>query len=235
MPLIPWAEWLPDQPNVNTPALVTAKNVYPRTGGSYGPLAGLAADRAWMPAFPGITNTASPRDWEAGLPLDLKRIRPQDDRYWEEHRGTPKAFLAPAAARELWTTAWGTHTAFRVPGPRERQAELESALLRELRPALGQLTVREFAAAADVVLVIRVAAVDDDVAGGEHVGERGDRVFRDLAVGQHDPDGFGRAGQLAHEVFQIRGLGGAVGAHRPDRAVRTNSHRGCVGRDPSWA
>ena len=58
------------------------------------------------------------------------------------------AFLAPAAARELWTTAWGTHTAFRIPGPRERQAELESALLRELRPALGQLTVREFAAAA---------------------------------------------------------------------------------------
>ena len=112
------------------------------------PLAGLAADRAWMPAFPGITNTASPRDWEAGLPLDLKRIRPQDDRYWEEYRGTPKAFLAPAAARELWTTAWGTQTAFRVPGPRDREQTLELALQRELRPALGQLTVREFAAAA---------------------------------------------------------------------------------------
>ncbi|MFM8617544.1 MAG: ABC transporter permease [Opitutaceae bacterium] len=112
------------------------------------PLTGLAADRAWMPAFPGITNTSSPRDWEAGLPLDLKRIRPQDDRYWEEHRGTPKAFFSPAAARELWSTAWGTSTAFRLAEPRERESAVEAALLRELRPELGQLKVRDFAAAA---------------------------------------------------------------------------------------
>jgi putative ABC transport system permease protein len=112
------------------------------------PLTGLAADRAWMPAFPGITNTSSPRDWEAGLPLDLKRIRPQDDGYWEEHRGTPKAFFSPAAAREMWSTSWGTHTAFRLAEPREREGALEAALLRELRPELGQLTMRDFAAAA---------------------------------------------------------------------------------------
>ncbi len=112
------------------------------------PLTGLAADRAWMPAFPGITNTSSPRDWEAGLPLDLKRIRPQDDGYWEEHRGTPKAFFSPAAAREMWSTSWGTHTAFRLAEPREREGTLEAALLRELRPELGQLTMRDFAAAA---------------------------------------------------------------------------------------
>ena len=112
------------------------------------PLTGLAADRAWMPAFPGITNTSSPRDWEAGLPLDLKRIRPQDDRYWEEHRGTPKAFFSPAAAREMWSTAWGTQTAFRLAEPRESEVAVQTALLRELRPELGRLTVRDFAAAA---------------------------------------------------------------------------------------
>jgi ABC-type lipoprotein release transport system permease subunit len=112
------------------------------------PLTGLAADRAWMPAFPGITNTSSPRDWEAGLPLDLKRIRPQDDRYWEEHRGTPKAFFSHVAAREMWSTAWGTQTAFRLAEPREREGTVETALLRELRPELGQLAVRDFATAA---------------------------------------------------------------------------------------
>lgn len=42
MPHIPWAEWLPDQPAIATPALATAKNVYPRTAASYGALSGLA-------------------------------------------------------------------------------------------------------------------------------------------------------------------------------------------------
>lgn len=112
------------------------------------PLAGLAADRAWMPEFPGITNTDSPREWNPGLPLDLTRIRDQDEKYWDDHRGAPKAFLSPAAGRELWSTRWGTHTALRVAAPREREAELTAALRQSLRPEMNQLLLRDFGAAA---------------------------------------------------------------------------------------
>ncbi|MEO5959427.1 MAG: ABC transporter permease, partial [Opitutaceae bacterium] len=68
------------------------------------PLEGLAADRAWMPAFPGISDTNDQSDWDPGLPLDLKRIRPKDEKYWDDHRGAPKAFLSAEAGREIWAT-----------------------------------------------------------------------------------------------------------------------------------
>ena len=111
-------------------------------------LQGLAADRAWMPEFPGITNTDSPRHWNPGLPLDLKRIRDQDERYWDDHRGAPKAFLSVAAGRELWSTRWGSHTALRLPFDHTREAELTTTLLRVLRPEMNQLLLRNFGAAA---------------------------------------------------------------------------------------
>ncbi|MCB1124684.1 MAG: hypothetical protein KJT03_24235, partial [Verrucomicrobiae bacterium] len=51
------------------------------------PLEGLAADRSWMPNFPGISEAEVPSDWDAGLPLDLERIRDKDEEYWEKFRG----------------------------------------------------------------------------------------------------------------------------------------------------
>ncbi|MBI5692910.1 MAG: hypothetical protein HZC55_22765 [Verrucomicrobia bacterium] len=112
------------------------------------PLQRLAADRAWMPEFPGITNTGSPRDWNPGLPLDLKRIRDQDERYWDEHRGAPKAFLPAEAGQELWSSRWGARTARRIAAPRENEAEITQTLLGALRPELNQLLVRDFRGAA---------------------------------------------------------------------------------------
>ncbi|MDC0304766.1 hypothetical protein OAK99_02810, partial [Akkermansiaceae bacterium] len=55
---------------------------------------GPAADKRWMPDFPGVADVESARDWEPGLPLDLTRIRDKDDEYWEEFKGTPKAFVS---------------------------------------------------------------------------------------------------------------------------------------------
>ncbi|MBM3852941.1 MAG: hypothetical protein FJ399_07265, partial [Verrucomicrobia bacterium] len=112
------------------------------------PLRDLAADRAWMPAFPGITDTSSPKNWDPGLPLDLKKIREQDERYWDDHRGAPKAFLSAAAGREIWSTRWGSLTALRIPFERAREAELTATILRTLRPEMNQLLLRSFRAAA---------------------------------------------------------------------------------------
>lgn len=113
------------------------------------PLAGLAADSAWMPDFPGISDVDSPGDWDPGLPLDLSRIRGQDDRYWENYRGAPKAFLSIEAGREIWSTRWGSYTALRIPYPREREAELADTILRALRPGMNQLHLRDFRANAE--------------------------------------------------------------------------------------
>ena len=54
---------------------------------------GMAADPSLMPAFPGLADTENCRDWEPGIPIEVDRIRDIDEEYWDEHRGTPKAFV----------------------------------------------------------------------------------------------------------------------------------------------
>jgi putative ABC transport system permease protein len=113
------------------------------------PLQGLAADKSWMPAFPGISDVANTSDWDPGLPLDLNRIRPKDEKYWDDHRGAPKAFLSPDAGRSLWSTRWGNYTALRIPFDQSREAELNTTILRALRPELNQLSLRNLRASAN--------------------------------------------------------------------------------------
>lgn len=113
------------------------------------PLQGLAADGAWMPEFPGITDTKDQRDWDPGLPLNLERIRDQDERYWDDFRGAPKAFLSLGGGRALWSTRWGNTTALRIPFAREREAELTRTVLAALRPEMNQLLLRDVRANAE--------------------------------------------------------------------------------------
>ena len=71
------------------------------------PIAGVAADRRLAPDYPGITEAESLSDWDPPFPLDLSRVRPQDEQYWDDHRTTPKAFLHYERARDLWATRYG--------------------------------------------------------------------------------------------------------------------------------
>ena len=80
------------------------------------PLAGVYADRSLMPDFPGLEKAETTRDWDAGFPL-VYRIRPQDEDYWRQWRGTPKAFISLAAGRKLWANRFGNATAIRFPLP----------------------------------------------------------------------------------------------------------------------
>jgi putative ABC transport system permease protein len=80
------------------------------------PLAGIYADRDLLPEFPGLAEIESTRDWRPGIPIDLGLVRDKDERYWEEHRGTPKAFVTLTAARRLWRNRFGSATALRFPG-----------------------------------------------------------------------------------------------------------------------
>ncbi len=62
------------------------------------------------------------------------------------------------------------------------------------------------------VLVVRVAAVDDDVARLEQTGERGHGVLGGLAGGDHHP-GHARLRQLGGQLLQARGRLGSVAGH----------------------
>jgi putative ABC transport system permease protein len=118
------------------------------------PLDGKAADPELMPQFPGVDKAESTRDWDPTLPVDLSRIRSQDDQYWTDHRGTPKAFLSLTAGQRLWDNRFGNLTAVRYPAPEDPEAlraSLEANLRDQLDPAsvnLRFLPVRQSALAA---------------------------------------------------------------------------------------
>lgn len=101
------------------------------------PMEGVAADRDLMPDFPGLAHADSCRDWDAGFPIALDTIRPKDQQYWDDHRGTPKAFITLEVGRALWTSRFGDLTAVRYPASIPLET-LEKALRERLRPeALG--------------------------------------------------------------------------------------------------
>ncbi|HEV3469468.1 MAG TPA: ABC transporter permease [Pyrinomonadaceae bacterium] len=81
------------------------------------PLEGFAADRELVPEYPGITEARSLADWDPPFPVDLSRIRPQDEDYWDEHRTTPKAFVTLERGQQLWQSRFGKLTSVRVLPP----------------------------------------------------------------------------------------------------------------------
>ncbi len=78
------------------------------------PINGFAADKDLVPAYPGITGSENLADWDPPFPVDLKRIRKQDEDYWDQYRTTPKAFIPLATAQELWQTRFGRLTSLRL-------------------------------------------------------------------------------------------------------------------------
>jgi ABC-type antimicrobial peptide transport system permease subunit len=102
------------------------------------PLAGDAADPNFAPEYPGITASRSLRDWDPPFPLDMTRIRPADERYWDRYRATPKAFVRLARGRELWGTRFGSLTSIRIFPASPAFGE---ALRSALDPAQAGLTV----------------------------------------------------------------------------------------------
>lgn len=80
-------------------------------------LEGAAADPAFTPEVPGLTDRRSIAAWDPPFPFDAARVRPKDEAYWNRHRGTPKAFVALAAGQRLWGSRFGQVTSLRVAPP----------------------------------------------------------------------------------------------------------------------
>jgi putative ABC transport system permease protein len=111
------------------------------------PLSGPAADRDFVPNYPGITTAESVADWDPPFPIDLKRVRPVDEEYWKKYRTTPKAFLPFQLGQKLWGTRYGDRSSIRlIPiGQPIAVANLrfQSALLSSLDPLATGFTVRD--------------------------------------------------------------------------------------------
>ena len=96
------------------------------------PLVGKWADPILMPQIPGLSDAGHCSDWEAGIPVDLSVIRPKDETYWNQYKGTPKAFVCLETARKLWGNRYGEATAVWFP---ERSAkQLATTVLHNVSP-----------------------------------------------------------------------------------------------------
>ncbi len=102
------------------------------------PLSGAAADRDLVPEFEGISQTESISHWDPPFPVDLSRIRHQDEDYWERYRTTPKAFLPLETAQELWGSRFGDLTSLRFEKPED--LTLEETLDRYRESLLANLS-----------------------------------------------------------------------------------------------
>ena len=90
-----------------------------------------AADPRLTPTLEGVTDADTIDDWD--LPFELTEpITGDDDRYWEDHATTPKAFVSFALAKRLWATRWGSVSLVRVQGSPEQVAK---QLTTQLHPA----------------------------------------------------------------------------------------------------
>ena len=100
---------------------------------------GPAADRDLVPEYPGITDSDRVADWDPPFPIDLKRVRPIDEEYWNRHRATPKAFIPIQRGQQLWSSRHGGLTALRLVPPEgtplgAAREQFEKALRGELDP-----------------------------------------------------------------------------------------------------
>ena len=66
------------------------------------------------PELPGVTDKLKMGDWDPPFPYDGKRVRPKDEKYWDDYRATPKAFVSYATGKKLWGSRFGDLTSIRM-------------------------------------------------------------------------------------------------------------------------
>ncbi|WP_372772442.1 FtsX-like permease family protein [Mangrovibacterium sp.] len=97
------------------------------------PISGKWADLALVPEIPGLSDAGHCSDWETGVPVDLSLIRPKDESYWNNYKGTPKAFVELETAQKLWGNRYGKATAIQFSNV--NQLQLETSILQSVSPA----------------------------------------------------------------------------------------------------
>ena len=110
-----------------------------------------AGDRDLAPVYPGISDSPSLADWDPPFPIDLRRIRPADEAYWNEYRTTPKAFVPLEVGQGLWRSRYGALTSIRTTPPEGEPV----AALQEVRDQVEQRLRARIDPLAGAGLVVR--------------------------------------------------------------------------------
>ncbi len=108
------------------------------------PMTDPKVSKAWTPEFPGVSDVDNCRDWEPGIPMDMKAIRDKDEDYWDEFKGTPKGFITLGAGQKLWSNRFGNLTAIRIPEGNQSKEALSNMIALRLNLADIGLTPRNF-------------------------------------------------------------------------------------------
>jgi putative ABC transport system permease protein len=113
--------------------------------------------KSLMPSFPGLSDAGHCREWETGVPINLDKIRDKDEDYWNEYKGTPKAYISINLGQKIWQNQFGKLTALRFDPAQISPSELRKKLISKLQPSDFNLTVQ---AVYDQGIAATVNAVD---------------------------------------------------------------------------
>jgi len=80
------------------------------------PMNGAGADSTLTPDYPGISDAADISSWDPPFPVDLKRVRPRDEDYWDKYRAAPKAIISLEDGQRLWGSRYGKVSSVRLSG-----------------------------------------------------------------------------------------------------------------------
>ncbi|MFC2151735.1 FtsX-like permease family protein, partial [Bacteroidota bacterium] len=104
------------------------------------PTQGKISNKSLMPLFPGLANAGSCSEWETGIPIDLSKIRDKDEKYWDDYKGTPKAFISIETGLNLWKNKYGKYTSIRIDKNETSIDNLKKELRSQLNPQDLNLT-----------------------------------------------------------------------------------------------
>lgn len=93
------------------------------------------SDSTRVPHLPGLSNAGHCREWEAGVPIYLDAIRDIDEEYWNDYKGTPKAFVSEGAALKMWSNRFGNYSAVRFPSDKFDIEKYNQLFAQEIEPA----------------------------------------------------------------------------------------------------
>jgi ABC-type antimicrobial peptide transport system permease subunit len=93
------------------------------------------SDATRAPHLPGLSDAGHCREWEAGVPINLDAIREKDEKYWDDYKGTPKAFVSESAALQMWSNRFGNYTAVRFPTETFNEEKYNQLFAQEIEPA----------------------------------------------------------------------------------------------------
>jgi len=99
------------------------------------PMNGIGGDATLTPDYPGISDAADMTSWDPPFPVELKRIRKQDEDYWDRHRAAPKAIISLAEGQRLWGSRYGRVSSMRLSGGQPVSAQ-------SIAPASAGFTAR---------------------------------------------------------------------------------------------